>query len=375
MDKDKDKIGEIESLVNLLFKGSPLSETERNEVERMLGDKDFSEEMEQSVGRHMNQPRDRKKDLKDGRAMYERILSRSGQSIPRFVPEPVPLTKRKWIWRIAAVMIPILLILGTGIYLTQEVSEKALGKQVVAFRIDPLPVPEVPEVITEEPKIIPQQLAVREQPSADYEITVTVPAGTYRYIRLPDRSKVLVNGGSRIAFSFERREAYLQGEAFFQVEKGLGKPFRVKTDHFTVNVTGTEFNVHAPPAGRFSSVELVTGSVKIDMERQQLALQPQEELKYDRNDGSVGLYHAAGTGWWNEPIVFENETLRDMLDKLEASYNIRISGKEQIADTVQYTIKFNKLSSVEQILDVMQDWLEYRKDGTGIRVNRRESDK
>lgn len=62
---------------------------------------------------------------------------------------------------------------------------------------------------------------------------------------LPDNSKVLLNANSSISFNEvaweEERTIELQGEAYFEVEKG--STFTVKTAQGEVSVLGTKFNV------------------------------------------------------------------------------------------------------------------------------------
>ncbi len=62
---------------------------------------------------------------------------------------------------------------------------------------------------------------------------------------LPDNSEIILNADSRISYSKknwdEKRSLTLKGEAFFKVAKG--KKFTVSTNHGTVAVLGTQFNV------------------------------------------------------------------------------------------------------------------------------------
>ncbi len=62
---------------------------------------------------------------------------------------------------------------------------------------------------------------------------------------LPDTSEILLNADSQISYSEKKwdkeRNVSLEGEAFFKVAKG--KRFTVSTEHGTVAVLGTQFNV------------------------------------------------------------------------------------------------------------------------------------
>ena len=74
----------------------------------------------------------------------------------------------------------------------------------------------------------------------------TIRSGNeFNQIELPDNSVILLNRNTTITYnnSFEPREIWLDGEAFFSVTKG--SPFIIKTDQGQVTVIGTEFNVNA----------------------------------------------------------------------------------------------------------------------------------
>ena len=65
---------------------------------------------------------------------------------------------------------------------------------------------------------------------------------------LPDRTSVKLNSDSKISFqsSFNKdyRIVFLEGEAYFNVEKG-NHPFIIQYDQVTIEVLGTQFNVYA----------------------------------------------------------------------------------------------------------------------------------
>ena len=77
--------------------------------------------------------------------------------------------------------------------------------------------------------------------------TLSVPLGGEYQIILSDSTKVWVNADSKlkypIAFRSERREVFLEGEAYFEVKKDRQHPFIVHTSRGSVKVLGTGFNV------------------------------------------------------------------------------------------------------------------------------------
>lgn len=73
--------------------------------------------------------------------------------------------------------------------------------------------------------------------------TVSSPSGDIYAFRLPDNSRVVLHDGSAITFRkyFWNSHVNLQGEAYFEVEKG--NDFRVMTSNGEVEVLGTRFLV------------------------------------------------------------------------------------------------------------------------------------
>ena len=105
-------------------------------------------------------------------------------------------------------------------------------------------------------------------------------------IILPDGSVVRPVGDSRVtvAENFnENRHVTLSGEAFFSVAHNLDSPFTVETEHLTLTVLGTEFNLKDFPEDNETVVSLVSGSVKIDKSsRESVVLAPMERMVFDK---------------------------------------------------------------------------------------------
>ncbi len=83
---------------------------------------------------------------------------------------------------------------------------------------------------------------------------------------LPDNTIVYLNGGSELKYKLNQennREVYLEGEAWFDVEKDKTKKFVVHTPYYDVNVHGTEFNVKAYVEDNQVATTLEEGSVSI----------------------------------------------------------------------------------------------------------------
>ncbi len=84
----------------------------------------------------------------------------------------------------------------------------------------------------------------REQIDSN-SISVATGKGNTKTIVLKDKSEILLNIASAIEYDTtnwqEKREIKMSGEVYFKVSKG--KPFIVTTNHGTIEVLGTQFNI------------------------------------------------------------------------------------------------------------------------------------
>ncbi|WP_373801575.1 FecR family protein, partial [Bacteroides heparinolyticus] len=96
--------------------------------------------------------------------------------------------------------------------------------------------------------------------------------GTRNEVLLPDGSKVCLNAGTLLiypsTFASEARSVYLSGEAFFEVAKDKEHPFTVTTNHLTLKVLGTTFNVSAYPDNNQVMATLETGKLQVKVNEQ-----------------------------------------------------------------------------------------------------------
>lgn len=145
-------------------------------------------------------------------------------------------------------------------------------------------------------------------------------------ITLPDDSKVYLNSHSKLTYSdadFENnRKVYLEGEAFFMVNKGLN--FSVVTPVSQIEVLGTSFNVKS--RANFSEVDCYTGKVKVTDSQQNEAVLTSLE-RFSNYDGSfqVSNFSNKEPGWIGlQKSNFNSTPLSVVLTELAAQYQIQI---------------------------------------------------
>lgn len=242
--------------------------------------------------------------------LLKRINSKIG------VSKTIPLHRR--LMRIAAILIPTLIILGGVYYFTRQ--EKMI--QVIAAY------------------------------------------GETKHVILPDSSEVWLNAGSSIDYpsSFKQvnRLLKLDGEAYFSIRKDEEKPFIVNTQNLSVRVLGTKFNVKAYSNDSRTVATLTSGKVEVKTNSDQTRiLEPDQQFIFDNKTGSIDVARVSADdmmAWTTGQLVFSDATLNDIFQTLERRFDLSFDvSKSSYKSEEHYTVKFLKNDSIEHILNVLKD--------------------
>ena len=160
------------------------------------------------------------------------------------------------------------------------------------------------------------------------------PLGQRKKIDLADGSLVILNSNSSInmAFTNEKREVRLKGDAFFQVAKDEAKPFIVYAENISATVLGTKFYVHGRKGDEGNlQVDLLEGKVKmVDMStpasRQAIILKPGESGRFGEHSPlEIRPFDSLHLRSWITGRIYFNETpLMKAVNQLESWYGIKI---------------------------------------------------
>jgi ferric-dicitrate binding protein FerR (iron transport regulator) len=194
--------------------------------------------------------------------------------------------------------------------------------------------------------------------------TSIAPNGSVSEMYLPDGSHIFLNSGSEIKYSVDGtngiREIFLSGEAWFQVAKMKEKPFVVHTSFYTIQVTGTSFNVKAYPDENEVTTTLEEGMVHVKSSEnmklsKDIALKPGEQLIFNKESKDINIHQVNTkwyTSWKDNKIVFINMSLKDLKILLERKYGVEIEIVDQSILKYHYdgTIKNESIMEVLEIL-------------------------
>lgn len=173
--------------------------------------------------------------------------------------------------------------------------------------------------------------------------------GEKSYLSFTDGTKIILNAGSRLkypaGFNGDKREVYLEGEAYFVVNHDDKKPFIVRTGKFTTFDLGTVFNVKAYPNENNFSVAVVSGKVKITEDKdnsqaKEIILKPSLQFTHNKITGVDNIKefdYFQVIGWKDNLLIFKDRPMKEVLTVLYRTYGIQID----LADTAFYKWKIN----------------------------------
>ncbi len=171
-----------------------------------------------------------------------------------------------------------------------------------------------------------------------YTSPTTVNAGNGEHLvyKLPDNSRIELNAHSKIVYkkrSFAKeRVVELEGEAFFEIEKGGS--FRVITSQGEVEVLGTSFNINTRNGGL--KVDCKTGSVKVTANGNSQILTKGQGTNYNVAKAALETVHTSDiekkTGWRKGDFYFTDVSFSEVIEELERQYDVKIECDAALKD-------------------------------------------
>lgn len=186
-----------------------------------------------------------------------------------------------------------------------------------------------------------------------YTITIKTPAGQHLEAMLPDQSEVKLNAQSYVSYHpywwFVSRKVNLEGEAFFEVQKG--RKFTVVSAIGTTQVLGTSFNIFARE--EIYKVTCITGTVKVRSRMgYEAIIKPNSKAEINKN-GEINVSTQVETfreiSWRKNIFLFIATPVHAVFSEIERQYGVKIDIK--IAKESLYSGNFTKDQNVEEILE------------------------
>lgn len=147
-------------------------------------------------------------------------------------------------------------------------------------------------------------------------------------ITLSDGSSILLQHGSRLSypanFEGDKREVYLDGEAFFEVAKNPEKPFLVYANELVTKVLGTSFNIKSFKGQKDIQVIVRTGKVSVF------------KLNEVQNSKNVKILEGV--------VIIPNQQIKFDKEKSNFSKSL-VEQPEMLSEMPQYNFEFKDVSA------------------------------
>jgi ferric-dicitrate binding protein FerR (iron transport regulator) len=191
---------------------------------------------------------------------------------------------------------------------------------------------------------------------------LTVPLHQRQQITLADGSKILVNERSELRYPKEfngnTREVYLSGEAYFDVQHDVSRPFIIHTGKVVTTVLGTAFNIKADRAGNTVVVTVTNGKVSVaDGSRLLDIITPNEQISFNLSNDrwSKQAVDAQQAVAWqeDEDLHFEDITLAEAAKKLEQRFHVKIDFSNSRIANCRFTGTALAAEGLDKILKVV----------------------
>lgn len=246
---------------------------------------------------------------------------------------------------------------------------------------------------------------------------VLTRAGARTKLVLPDGTQVWLNSSSRIRYTHNfasasgkvadasgktagnpgettdasedgaSREVELEGEAYFDVAKDPDHPFIVHTSAIDVKVLGTAFTVKSYPQDETIETTLLRGVIEVSRKDNpntpRVILKPNEKLVFNKHltlslqparlrdsttsrpspappdiavntiSQNVPDSEKVETGWMYNRLVFNGDSFKELSEKMERWYNIRIIFKDQHLYSYRFGGSFTN-ETVQEALNALQ---------------------
>lgn len=188
--------------------------------------------------------------------------------------------------------------------------------------------------------------------------TITIPRGGEYKLVLADGTTVWLNSDSYIrfpvAFSGDKRQVELRGEAYFEVAKNVERPFIVKISDYDIRVTGTQFNVRNYSGERVATT-LVEGSVQLERGKEVLKMHPgQQTLLVDGQWVMKDVNVADVIGWRDGTFSFKEVCLEDIINELARWYDFDVYYQDTEVKNYHFTAWFRRNASIAEVIKVLE---------------------
>jgi transmembrane sensor len=191
---------------------------------------------------------------------------------------------------------------------------------------------------------------------------VNQPVSYTRHIILPDGSIVVLHANSTIdystSFNSGERKLTLSGEAYFDIAHDTTRPFTIYTGTIKTTVLGTAFNIRAYPGTNEVTVAVTRGKVKVENEKNVLALLEQDQQVTCNIQQSIAKQQKVNaaelvTDWTKQDMIFEEVSFEEITKIVSKRYGVTIEFKNPALKPCRIKASFGGTENLEKVLEVL----------------------
>ncbi|HVM87517.1 MAG TPA: FecR family protein [Puia sp.] len=183
-------------------------------------------------------------------------------------------------------------------------------------------------------------------------------------VYLVDGTKITLQPGASLTHEIflrkDKREVYLDGDAFFDVAKDANRPFYVYAHDIVLRVLGTSFNVTTNKKNGNVTVLVKTGKVSVyknnNLKNAEFILTPDESIRYTAKTQNIVKSERDEELLHEEPVTgqpvnfnFDEAPVAKIFSSLEEAYGIRINYDEELFSKCIVTTSLNNETFEEKL--------------------------
>jgi transmembrane sensor len=249
-----------------------------------------------------------------------------GLGLSLFLYEKQPVTTDVLATNAATVVNDVLPGSDKAILILADGSTVSLDSSSKGFQIDQL----ATKIVNNEGGLVYES---SEDAAVVYNAVSTPKGGQYR-VTLSDGTKVWLNAGSYLRypthFKKGEREVELKGEGYFEVKSDVTSPFIVNvqsehTNHTSVVVTGTRFNINAYENEQVQAITLLEGKLSVNSDKGNSIVQPGQMLRVTNSNMKIIKADIDEVvAWIENRFQFNDEKLTSILRQIERWYDVEV---------------------------------------------------
>ncbi len=177
-------------------------------------------------------------------------------------------------------------------------------------------------------------------------------------------TQISLNRNSKLTCTDNRKNGqfnvYLEGEAYFDVEKNPGRTFMIDTKGVTVTVRGTSFDVCE--AGGNTTITVTSGNVEVKSHAtdqtvqnltrgKQLVCHPDGKMEVKTVDNFNCI------AWKLHKLEFNDQTVEDIMRQLQAAYGFKYRIADQATKSAKLTGTFDQ-QDIKAVFNVISQTLD-----------------